>query len=50
MADVLQDLPIEASPLRFCEAISSAAGLNQWWTRTAAGEPEIGAANDLGGW
>lgn len=48
MPDILQDFPIKADARRVFDAISSPAGLNQWWTETCAGEPRLGASYDLG--
>ncbi len=48
MADILHDLEIQATPERVFEAVSTAAGLDQWWTKTCAGEPAEGAVFTLG--
>ena len=42
MADILQAFPIQATPDAVYQAISTPAGLDQWWTRTSAGVPEPG--------
>ncbi len=48
MPDVLQDFPIAAAPNRVYEAIATPHGLNQWWTKTASGNPELGERYALG--
>lgn len=47
MADILQDLPINASPERVFEAISSTAGLARWWALSAKGVSAPGAQFEL---
>jgi uncharacterized protein YndB with AHSA1/START domain len=48
MPDILQDFPIKAEPSRVFDAVSTPAGLNQWWTRTCGGEPAAAARWHLG--
>lgn len=43
MADIFHDLPIRVSPDQVFEAISTPAGLNEWWTKRCSGEPRLGA-------
>ena len=43
MADIFLDLPINATPRRVFEAISTPGGLDTWWTESAAGTPGQGA-------
>ena len=47
MADILQDFIIRVSPARVYEAVSSVEGLNEWWTRAAAGTPAPVAPYEL---
>jgi uncharacterized protein YndB with AHSA1/START domain len=39
MADIFHDLPIKAARGRVFRAISTAHGLDTWWTKRSAGEP-----------
>lgn len=48
MQDVMHLLKIHVSPERVYEAITTADGLRQWWTRDAAIEPKVGAAGEFG--
>ena len=48
MPDILQDFPIKADPARVFAAVSTAEGLNQWWTETCAAQPKLGGVYDLG--
>ena len=48
MADIFHDFKVQASPSRVFAAISSPSGLDQWWTKTSAGRPRLGAEYDLG--
>lgn len=48
MADILHDFPIAAPPHRVFEAVSSPAGLDQWWTKTSAGNALSGSEYELG--
>ena len=43
MADVLQDLPIAAPAAKVFAAISTPAGLDEWWTLSSSGTPALGA-------
>lgn len=42
MPDILHRLPVRASSARVFDMFASPAGLNEWWTLTAAGTPGIG--------
>jgi uncharacterized protein YndB with AHSA1/START domain len=48
MVDVLLDLPIRASLERVFQAVSTAEGLDTWWTKQARGTPQLGAEYELG--
>ena len=48
MPDITQDFPIAAVPDRVFGAISTAAGLDAWWTKRSAGHPRMGSIYDLG--
>jgi uncharacterized protein YndB with AHSA1/START domain len=43
MADIFQDFPIKAPPGRVFDAVSSATGLDSWWTKESSGEARAGA-------
>ena len=47
MFEILQDFPIRAPATRVFEAVSSPAGLDQWWTERASGVPQLGAEYEL---
>ena len=47
MADIFQDLPINATAGRVFQAISTPCGLDCWWTQKSAGEPAEGAEYEL---
>lgn len=47
MPDILQDFPISVAPSRVYEAVSTASGLNKWWTRAATGVPRVGEVYEL---
>ena len=47
MADIFHDFVIRASPQRVFHAVSTPAALDAWWTKTSAGEPELGTPYDL---
>jgi len=47
MADILQDFIIRVPAARVYEAVSSAEGLNEWWTRAASGTPVPDARYEL---
>ena len=42
MADILHDFPIFAPARRVFEAVSSPAGLDEWWTLRSTGRPATG--------
>ena len=48
MADILHDFPIRSPIARVFEAVSTPAGLDQWWTQRATGTPRPGAEYQLG--
>lgn len=48
MPDILLDFSVAAPPAAVYVAISTPAGLDQWWTLTSAGEPREGATYALG--
>ncbi len=48
MPDIVHDFPIFVPPTRVFETISSPEGLDQWWTKTSAGTPAVGASYELG--
>ena len=48
MPDIMHLYKIHASSDRVYEAITTADGIRQWWTRDAAIEPKIGAAGEFG--
>lgn len=48
MPDILQDFVIKTEPGRIFAAVSTAEGLNQWWTETCAGQPALGGTFELG--
>lgn len=48
MPDILQDFPIGATPARVFEAVSTPAGLDQWWTKSSSGKAAEGAEYGLG--
>lgn len=47
MADILHDVPFKVPRRRVFEAVSTPVGLDHWWTKRAAGEPEEGAEYQL---
>ena len=47
MPDILHDFPIKARPISVFAAISTPAGLDQWWTARCAGTPKLGAEYEL---
>lgn len=47
MPDILHDFPVLTTREKAFEAVSTPAGLEKWWTRTAAGEPRVGAEWEL---
>ena len=48
MQDIMHQNKIHASAERVYEAITTADGLREWWTRDAAIEPKVGAAGEFG--
>ena len=48
MPDIMHLIKIHASSERVYEAITTADGIRQWWTRDAAIEPKVGAAGEFG--
>lgn len=47
MTDILHDFPIKASAAKVFAAVSTPAGLDEWWTRGSTGEPRVGAEYEL---
>lgn len=47
MADILHDFPIRASAARVFAAVSTPAGLDEWWTLSSKGEARPGAGYEL---
>jgi uncharacterized protein YndB with AHSA1/START domain len=47
MPDILHDFPINVAPSRVFSAVSTPAGLDQWWTARSSGEPRLGAEYQL---
>ena len=47
MPDIFHDFPIKADTERVFEAISSPAGLDQWWTKRSSGRAQTGAEYEL---
>jgi uncharacterized protein YndB with AHSA1/START domain len=48
MPDILQDFPIRVAPEAVFAAISTARGLDAWWSKAAVGTPRVGASYELG--
>jgi uncharacterized protein YndB with AHSA1/START domain len=48
MQDIMHLIKIHASSERVYQAITTADGIRQWWTRDAAIEPKVGAAGEFG--
>jgi uncharacterized protein YndB with AHSA1/START domain len=48
MPDILQDFLIAAPIEQVYAAIATAEGLEQWWTKTSAGVPQVGRQYELG--
>lgn len=46
--DIMHLIKIHASPERVFEAVTTADGIRQWWTRDAAIEPKLGATGEFG--
>jgi len=47
MPDILHDFPINAPADRVFAALSTPAGLDQWWTKRSSGIPNVGAEYQL---
>ena len=47
MHEILHEFPIATSPARVFEAVSTPAGLDQWWTARSSGEARLGAEYQL---
>ena len=43
MPDIHHEFPIEATPERVYQAVTTPAGLDAWWTLSSSGEPRVGA-------
>ena len=48
MHDIMHLIKIHASSERVFDAITTADGIRQWWTRDAAIEPKLGATGEFG--
>ena len=48
MADIMHTLKIQAPPDRVFQAIASADGIRNWWTRDASLEASVGGAGEFG--
>ena len=48
MPEILHDFPINVAPSRVFAAVSTPAGLDQWWTLTSQGVAREGAEYQLG--
>ena len=48
MFEVQHFIKINAAPAKVYEAISTAAGIRQWWTNDAALDPKVGGAAEFG--
>ncbi len=48
MQDIMHLIRIHAPAQRVYEAITTAEGIRQWWTRDAAIEPQVGAVGEFG--
>jgi uncharacterized protein YndB with AHSA1/START domain len=47
MPDIYQDFPIQVAPEHVFHAISSAEGLDEWWTKRSSGTPTLGTEYTL---
>ena len=47
MADILQELPIKATPQRVFEMFATPEGLDRWWTKSSSGQPSQDAEYQL---
>lgn len=48
MADIMHSLKIQAPPDRVFQAIASADGIRNWWTRDATLEASVGGVGEFG--
>lgn len=48
MASILHEFVIKAAPQGIFEAMTSPAGLDQWWTHYSSGEPRLDSTYALG--
>jgi len=48
MPDIMHSLKIHASPDRVYQAIATAEGIRNWWTRDAALDSAVGGAGEFG--
>ena len=48
MPDIFSDFPIKASAADVFRAVSTPAGLDEWWTKRSSGTPGQGAEYQLG--
>lgn len=48
MANILHEFVIKATPPRIFVAMTTPAGLDQWWTHYSSGEPQPGSTYALG--
>lgn len=48
MSDIMHTLKIRSSPEQAYEAIATAEGIRNWWTRDAALDPKVGGAGEFG--
>jgi uncharacterized protein YndB with AHSA1/START domain len=48
MPDIFHDFPIRGEAHAIFAAISTPTGLDEWWTKTSAGEPRAGTIYELG--
>ena len=47
MPDIYSDFPIRVPAADVFRVVSTAAGLDQWWTKRATGTPTVGAEYEL---
>ena len=47
MSSILHDFVVKADPSKVYDTITSPAGLDQWWTRRASGQPVVGSEYEL---
>jgi uncharacterized protein YndB with AHSA1/START domain len=48
MPDIMHSLKIATSPDRVYQAIATAEGIRNWWTRDAALDPKVGGGGEFG--